>query len=81
MGIIESYNQTELSKKMRTPYSRIVKDKHLYIPVRIVTAQSRATKRGYTVRYIRRNDILKYLVDNPMKTPNEKKFKKVLKKD
>ena len=81
MGIIESYNQTELSKKMRTPYSRIVKDKHLYIPVRIVTAQSRATKRGYTVRYIRRNDILKYLVDNPMKKPNEKKFKKVLKKD
>jgi hypothetical protein len=43
--IIESYNKTELSAMENTPYSRIDKDKHKFIPVKIVTAQSRATNR------------------------------------
>jgi hypothetical protein len=45
MEMIKSYNRTELSKLERTPYSRILKDKDLYIPIKIETAQSRATKK------------------------------------
>ena len=45
MEIVESYNKTELSEAEKTPYSRIDKDKDYFIPIKIVTAQSRATKR------------------------------------
>lgn len=64
MEIVESYNQTELSELEWTPHSRIKKDKDYYIPIKITTAQSRATKRGYTVRYIKTSDIKEYLKAN-----------------
>lgn len=64
MQIIESYNATELSKLEKTPYSRIRKDKDYYIPVKILTAQSRATERWYSVRYIRTEDIEVYLEEH-----------------
>ena len=59
--LIESYNQTELSKEVKTPISRIKKDTDLYIPVKINTAQARATKRGYSVRYIKKSDVIDYI--------------------
>lgn len=64
MEIVESYNKTELSEMENTPYSRIDKDKDYYIPVKITTAQSRATKKWYTIRYIKTEDVKKYLEDN-----------------
>lgn len=64
MEIVESYNITELSQMENTPYSRIHKDKDYYIPVKIITAQSRATKRWYTIRYIRAEDVKQYLKVN-----------------
>lgn len=64
MEIIESYNKTELSEMENTPYSRIDKDKDFFIPVKIITAQSRATKRWYTVRYIKMKDVKEYLKEN-----------------
>lgn len=84
MEFLESYNKTDLSIMEQTPYKRIMKDKHLYIPVKIVNAQSRATKKWYTVRYIKVKDIEKYLSENTVKKKdselNDKKYKKVLKK-
>lgn len=62
--MIESYNKTELSEMERTPYSRIDKDKDMYIPVKIITAQSRATKKWYTVRYLKTEDVKEYLKRN-----------------
>lgn len=73
MEIIESYNKTDLSEIERTPYSRIDKDKDLYIPIKIITAQSRATERWYTIRYVKAEDIKEYLKEN-------KKSKKYCKK-
>lgn len=64
MEIIESYNKTELAEMENTPYSRITKDRDFFIPVKIITAQSRATKRGYTIRYIKVKDVKEYLKDN-----------------
>ena len=64
MEIVESYNQTELSTMENTPYGRIHKDRDYYIPIKITTAQSRATKRGYTVRYVKAEDIKAYLKAN-----------------
>lgn len=64
MEIVESYNQTELSELENTPHSRIKKDKDYYIPIKIINAQSRATKRWYTVRYVKTADIKEYLKDN-----------------
>ena len=64
MEIVESYNKTELSWMENTPYSRIDKDKDYYIPIKIITAQSRATKRWYTIRYVKADDIKKYLKEN-----------------
>jgi len=64
MEIVESYNITELSEMENTPYSRIHKDKDYYIPIKIITAQSRATKRWYTVRYVKAEDIKQYMKDN-----------------
>ena len=61
MEIVESYNIKELSKLQKTPYNRIKIDKDYYIPVKIITAQSRATKRWYSVRYIKAEDVKKYL--------------------
>lgn len=71
MEIIESYNKTELSGMENTPRSRIDKDKHLYIPVKIVTAQSRATQRWYTVRYMKTKDVEKF-IENHKKTWKKK---------
>lgn len=76
MEIVESYNKTELSWMERTPYSRISKDKDFFIPIKIITAQSRATKRWYTVRYIKVKDVKEYLKDNN----NIKRYKKHLNK-
>lgn len=59
--LIESYKQTELAKKVQTATSRIKKDKWLYIPIKIETAQTRANKKWFTVRYVRAKDILDYL--------------------
>ena len=85
MEMIKSYSKTELSKEENTPYSRIDKDKDLYIPIKIETAQSRATAKWYTVKYVKTEDIKKYIEDNPAKITywrlNDKKFKKNLKKD
>lgn len=85
MEIIESYSKTKLSLLEKTPYSRILKDKDLYIPIKIETAQSRATKKWYTIRYVRTEDIVKYLEDNPAKITyvrkNDKLYKKNLKND
>lgn len=61
MEIVESFNVTELSEMEHTPYARIKIDKDYYIPIKIVTAQSRATKRWYTIRYVKTKDIKKYL--------------------
>ena len=47
-----------------TPYSRIDKDRDFFIPIKIITAQSRATKRWFTVRYVKVKDIKDYLKDN-----------------
>lgn len=84
MEMITSYNKTELSRLERTPYSRIDKDRDLYFPIRIESAQSRATAKWYTVRYVRKEDVMKYIDENPMKLTqgrtNDKKFKKDLKK-
>lgn len=78
--IIESYNRTEMSKNAKTPYSRIVKDTDLYIPIKIETAQSRATARWYTIRYIKTEDVVKYMEENTVKKSyvrlNDKKYKK-----
>lgn len=79
-NLLKSYNKTELSEKENTPYSRIDKDKWLYIPIKIETAQTRIQKKWYTVRYVRTEDVKNYLQENPIKNPNEKKFKKLLKK-
>ena len=73
MEMIESYSKTDLSEMVKTPYSRIDKDRDLYIPVKIVTAQSRATKKGYTVRYMKADDIRDYLEEH-------KKIKKYCKR-
>lgn len=85
MEMIKSYNRTELSKLEKIPYWRTIKDKDLYIPIKIETAQSRATSKWYTLRYVKTEDIIKYLEDNPAKITywrlNDKKFKKNLKKD
>jgi hypothetical protein len=82
MKMIESFNKTELSKLEWTPYSRIEKDVDLFIPIKIETAQSRATKRWYTVRYVRTDDVVKYLDELDFKKSyvrlNDKKYKKVL---
>ena len=83
MEMIKSYNRTELSKMEKIPYWRTIKDKDLYIPVKIETAQSRATDKWYAVRYLRRKEIEEYLNDNPMKERKEKndyKYKKLLQK-
>jgi len=64
MDLVESYNITELSAKENTPYNRIHRDRDLYIPIKILTAQSRATKRGYTIRYVKATDVKQYLEDN-----------------
>lgn len=74
MEIVESFNITELSEREKTPYDRIKIDRDLYIPVKIRTAQSRATKRGYTIRYIKTKDVEKYLKDNN----NVRRYKKRL---
>ena len=74
MKIVEAYNITELSWMEKTPYDRIKIDKDLYIPIKIVTAQSRATKRWYTVRYIKSKDVEKYLKENK----NIRRYKKRL---
>lgn len=72
--LIKAYNQTELSEEDKTPYSRIKKDKHLYIPIKIETAQSRATDRWYTVRYIKMKDIREYIDNNTEVIFAEKKY-------
>lgn len=64
MEIVESYNKTELAEMENTPYSRISKDKDFFIPIKIITAQSRATKRWFTVRYVKVKDVKEYLKDN-----------------
>ena len=64
MEIVESYNQKDLSSGVNTPVSRIKKDKDLYIPIKIDTAQSRATKRGYSVRYVKKEDVIEYINEN-----------------
>lgn len=64
MEIVESYNQKDLSNGVNTPVSRIKKDKDLYIPIKIDTAQSRATKRGYSVRYVKKDDVIEYITEN-----------------
>lgn len=64
MEIVESYNIKELSLLQKTPYNRIKIDKDYYIPVKFITAQSRATKRWYTIRYVKAKDIKDWLEDN-----------------
>lgn len=64
MEIIESYNKTELSDMENTPYSRVDKDKNKFIPIKITTAQSRATKRWYTIRYVKTDDIKEFINKN-----------------
>lgn len=81
MEMIKSYNKTELSKLEKTPYSRIDKDKDLYFPIKIETAQSRATAKWYTIRYIRKNDILKYMFELKVKKTYVRKNDKLYKKD
>ena len=81
MKMIQSYNKTDLSKKEKIAYSRILKDKDLYIPIKIETAQSRATKKWYTLRYVKTEDIIKYLEDNPAKITYVRKNDKLYKKD
>ena len=43
--MIDTYNIKEMAELQKTPYNRIKIDKDYYIPIKIVTAQSRATKR------------------------------------
>lgn len=84
MEMIKSYNRTELSKLEKIPYWRTIKDIDLYIPIKIETAQSRATAKWYTVRYLRRQEIEEYLNENPIKQKvknNDYKYKKVLQKE
>lgn len=71
MEIVESYNQKDLSNGVNTPVSRIKKDKDLYIPIKIDTAQSRATKRGYSVRYVKREDVIEYITENTKVRKND----------
>jgi hypothetical protein len=80
MKMIQSYNKTDLCKLAKTPYSRIWKDSDLYIPIKIENAQSRATAKWYTIRYIMRKDIIKYFDDNPAKITYWRMKDKIIKK-
>lgn len=64
MEFVESYNKTDLSAMENTPYSRIRKDKDYYIPIKIVNSQTRWTKKWYTIRYIKTEDVKAYLKEN-----------------
>lgn len=72
MELVESYNQIDLSKDVGTPVSRIKKDKDKYIPIKIITAQTRATDRGYSVRYVKVKDVEQYLRDNNKELKNKR---------
>lgn len=65
--IVESYNQTELSKMDNKDRRRIKIEKSEYMPVKIVTAQSRATERWYTVRYVKIEDVKNWIKTNKTK--------------
>lgn len=70
--IVESYNQTELSKMDNKDRRRIKIEKSEYMPVKIVTAQSRATERWYTVRYVKIEDVKNWIKTNkPKKKKNQ----------
>ena len=70
--IVESYNQTELSKMDNKDRRRIKIEKYEYMPVKIVTAQSRATERWYTVRYVKIEDVKNWIKTNkPKKKKNQ----------
>lgn len=78
MELVESYNQIDLSKDVGTPVSRIKKDREKYIPIKIITAQTRATDRGYSVRYIKSEDVEKYLKELWEKNKGLKKNRDLL---
>lgn len=70
--IVESYNQTELSKMDNKDRRRIKAEKSEYMPIKIVTAQSRATKKWYTVRYVKIEDVKNYIKNTrPKKKKNQ----------
>lgn len=83
MEIVKSYNKKELAELDNTFYSRIDKDKDLYIPIKIITAQTRTQKKWYSVRYVKTSDIMRFLQENPVRKAyarrNDKKFKNDLK--
>ena len=80
MDFIECYNQTELSLIEWKHRKRIWKEKTNYIPVKIVTAQSRATAKWYTIRYVRNEDIKEFLNENKPILKKKKTISKVKRK-
>lgn len=80
MEFIESYNQTELSKMEWKHRKRIWREKQNYLPIKIVTAQSRATAKWYTVRYIKYDDVKEFLTENKSILKKKKTISKVKKK-
>lgn len=80
MEFINSYNQTELWRIEWKHRKRIWKEKDIYLPIKIVTAQSRATKKWYTVRFIKIDDVKEFLKENKPILKNKKTISKVKKK-
>ena len=66
--LINTYTITELEKMENLNY-RTIKNRYNYIPVKIVTGQSKANykywnqKRDFMIRYIKLEDVLKLLSD------------------
>ena len=65
-GLINTYTIKELEEKENLNY-RTIKNRYNYIPVKIVTGQSKANckywnqKRDFMIKYIRLDDILQLL--------------------
>lgn len=67
MEIIESYNQKEMADLEWIRRQKIAEDNVNYIKIKVRTAQSRATWRWYSIRYVRKKDLARYLNDNNWK--------------
>ena len=63
---LKSYKQLEMAKKLKITRLSMWQWKHKdkYIPIKFEDALSRRTKQGYSIRYIKVSDVLKYLKEN-----------------
>lgn len=72
MEMIESYNQKELADLEKMRRQKIAEDNENYIRIKVRTAQSRTTARWYSIRYIRKKDLTRYLLETNWKEKNKK---------